>query len=110
MKLRAALGFLTDFRYALQASLPGTLKAVISSPSLLLKPALVSHIVMSYVWGLFANGIDGNGREIKIDLITQDAHGLVLDIGAGTCNTTERQNVFNFHHRSRAYRQLLRPR
>ncbi len=84
MKLSAALGFITDFRYALQASLPGTLKAVISSPSLLLKPALVSRIVMSYVWGIFADGVDGNGREIKAELITPGAHGLVLDIGAGT--------------------------
>ncbi|KAG9225468.1 hypothetical protein PLEOSDRAFT_1091061 [Pleurotus ostreatus PC15] len=99
MKLSAAFGFLTDFRYALQASLPGTLKAVISSPSLLLKPALVSRIVMSYVWGLFANGIDGNSREIKVELITQDAHGLVLDIGAGhghTANYLEHDKVSKY--------------
>ncbi|KAF4565475.1 hypothetical protein EYR40_002450 [Pleurotus pulmonarius] len=87
MKLSAALGFVTDFRYALQASLLGTLKAVVSSPSLLLKPALVSRIVMSYVWGMFADGVDGNGREIKAELITQGAHGLVLDIGAGHGHT-----------------------
>lgn len=83
MKLSAALGFLPHFWFVLRISVPGTIKAVISSPSLLLTPTLVSRISMTFVWQLFANALDENSREVKADLITQGAHGLVLDLGAG---------------------------
>ncbi len=91
MKLSAALGFLPHFWFVLRISVPDTIRAVMLSPSLLLKPTLVSRISMTFVWQLFGNALDENGREVKADLMTQSAHGLVLDLGAGAqCLLLER--------------------
>lgn len=38
---------------------------------------------MTYVWTNFASGIDENSGVIKRSLITANAHGAVLDLGAG---------------------------
>ena len=38
---------------------------------------------MTHVWVPFGNGIDINARETKSSLLTPNAYGVVLDVGAG---------------------------
>ena len=83
MKLSASLAILVDLRLAFQAALGPTIQAVLHSPSLIFRPAALSHLFMSHVWTAFGPGVDENGRSTKHRLITTNASGVVLDIGAG---------------------------
>ncbi|OCH85082.1 hypothetical protein OBBRIDRAFT_798538 [Obba rivulosa] len=88
MKLSVSLGLLLHLRWALGVALPPTLKAIFHKPSLLLHPHEISHIFMSHVWlSGMGDGIDANAREDKTPLITPNAYGVVLDIGAGHGHT-----------------------
>jgi hypothetical protein len=83
MKLTAAFSLLQDLRIAIQtASLP-TIYALINSPSLLFNPIAVSRLFMANIWVQFGRFVDEAGRAVKEDLIPPNAHGVVLDIGAG---------------------------
>jgi len=88
MKLSNALSPLADLRYAIGASLWPTILDICGSPSLLLRPAALSQVVMAHVWVLFGNPTDEGGRLAKEGLITPNAHGVVLDIGAGMSRFT----------------------
>ncbi|KAI0654320.1 hypothetical protein C8Q70DRAFT_1048050 [Cubamyces menziesii] len=87
MKLSAAFGLLTDLRLASQAAFLPTLKAVFRSPALLFYPREISRIFMAHVWKAFGNSTDESGRPVKASLIPSNAHGVVLDIGAGHGHT-----------------------
>jgi len=87
MKLSNALSPLADLRYAIGASLWPTILDIYNSPSLLLRPATLSQIVMAHIWVLFGDPTDEGGRPTKSDLISPNAHGVVLDIGAGHGHT-----------------------
>ena len=43
---------------------------------------------MAHIWVLFGNPTDEGGRPTKEGLITPNAHGVVLDIGAGVSRST----------------------
>ncbi|GJE95945.1 methyltransferase domain-containing protein [Phanerochaete sordida] len=83
MHLSAALAPLGDMRMCLQIALWPTLKAILRRPSLLLHPSLISREFMSHVWVPFGAGIDENTRDVKTSLISPNAFGVVLDVGAG---------------------------
>ncbi|KAF4622084.1 hypothetical protein D9613_009582 [Agrocybe pediades] len=83
MKLLNALSFLIDLRMAITVAVWPTFKAVFARPILLLKPQEVSRIFMSHVWTSFADGVDEGGSAVKKNLITPNAYGVVLDVGAG---------------------------
>lgn len=83
MKLSNALAPLADLYYAISVSLWPTIVDIYTSPSLLLHPTALSRIVMAHIWVLFANPTDEGGRPAKQGLITPNAHGVVLDVGAG---------------------------
>ncbi|KAF8151354.1 S-adenosyl-L-methionine-dependent methyltransferase [Crassisporium funariophilum] len=87
MKLSNALSILLDIRIALSTALLPALKAVLRDPTLLLRPAQVSRIFMAHVWTAFADGVDANQRVSKEGLITPNARGVVLDVGAGHGHT-----------------------
>ncbi|KAH0835644.1 hypothetical protein J3R83DRAFT_9395 [Lanmaoa asiatica] len=55
---------------------------------------------MSHVWASFGTGIDGNNSQVKTSLITQNAYGVVLDIGAGKI-LTRFPNFATCSHRSK---------
>jgi hypothetical protein len=57
--------------------------ALLSQPSLLLRPSQMSDLFFSILWGPMGDGIDANSAAIKTSLITLNASGIVLDIGAG---------------------------
>ena len=88
MKLSNALAPLADLRCAIGASLWPTLLDIYRSPSLLFRPATLSQIVMAHIWALFGNPTDEGGRPTKEGLITPNAYGVVLDIGAGMSRFT----------------------
>ena len=93
MKLSNALSPLADLRYAIGTSLWPTILDIYHSPSLLFHPVTLSQVVMAHVWVLFGNPTDEGGRPIKEDLITPNAHGVVLDIGAGASRSTVNSSV-----------------
>lgn len=84
MKLRNAFGLLVDLLYAIRVAFIPTVRAITRTPSLLFHPVQISRVFMSYVWSFFGDLINENTREIKNELIPQNAFGVVLDIGAGT--------------------------
>lgn len=57
------------------------------SPSLLLRPIALSRVFFAYVWIPFGVGANENSRADKELLITPNAYGVVLDIGAGHGHT-----------------------
>ncbi|KAF8881595.1 hypothetical protein BD779DRAFT_1648469 [Infundibulicybe gibba] len=87
MKLSAAFGPLQGIRFAIQTALVPTLREIFRSPSLIFRPAALSQVFMAHVWFTVADGADEGGRPTKEDLITPNAHGVVLDLGAGYGHT-----------------------
>ena len=83
MKLSNIFSILPDIRAALQIGFMPTLRAILREPSLLLRLSLVSREFMSHVWVAFGNGMDENIRQLKSSLLTPNAQGVVLDVGAG---------------------------
>ena len=83
MKLTVALSLLQDIWLAVPVAFLPTIRAVILSPSLLLRPTALSRLFFSHVWIPFGDGVNENSRAVKEPLITPNAYGVVLDIGAG---------------------------
>ena len=76
-------GIFADMSRAVRVALPGTLRAVLFNPLLLLRPFKLRRLFMSFVWDVYGDGLDSGTRELKSELITPHATGIVLDIGAG---------------------------
>ncbi|GLB42905.1 putative methyltransferase domain containing protein [Lyophyllum shimeji] len=87
MRLSAAFSILLDLRFAVQQAFIPTVRAIIRSPSLLLRPRALSRLFMAKLWVTFGEGVDENSRLVKQELITPHAYGVVLDIGAGHGHT-----------------------
>ncbi|THU98986.1 hypothetical protein K435DRAFT_659871 [Dendrothele bispora CBS 962.96] len=87
MKLSNAFAVFTDLRSAIKAAFWPTLRAIFARPSLLFRPSLLSQTFMANVWLVFAGPTDEGGRAVKQGLITANAYGTVLDIGAGLGHT-----------------------
>ena len=83
MKLSSALAVLSELKLCLQLGFVPTLRAVLRSPTLLLYPSAISRIFMNHVWSAYGDGVDTNSRAVKEGLVTANAQGVVLDIGAG---------------------------
>lgn len=84
MKLSAAFSIVFDLITAIRIAFLPTLKAILASPSLLCKPHALSRLFMANIWeGGFGKGTDENARPVKASLIPFNAHGVVLDVGAG---------------------------
>ncbi|EAU83609.1 hypothetical protein CC1G_07982 [Coprinopsis cinerea okayama7 len=88
MKLSNAFSLLWDLLAAGRIALLPTLKDVLRSPSLIFRPQALSRTFMAYVWANgFGNDTDAGGRPVKEHLITPNAYGVVLDLGAGHGHT-----------------------
>lgn len=83
MKLIDALGIIYDFKFVFQAAFIPTLVSLWQDPSLIFHPVTFSQLVMAHVWMSFGDGVDANSKDVKENLITPNAEGVVLDIGAG---------------------------
>ncbi|KAJ3488074.1 hypothetical protein NLJ89_g11653 [Agrocybe chaxingu] len=87
MKLANAFSLLTDLRIAVQVAIVPTLTSILRNPTLLFRPYELSRVFMANVWAVFGDGVDTGGKEVKEGLITPNAYGVVLDIGAGHGHT-----------------------
>ncbi|KDQ57862.1 hypothetical protein JAAARDRAFT_34675 [Jaapia argillacea MUCL 33604] len=99
MKFRSKISLLQDLYLCLKHAFVPTFLAIVSSPLLLLSPASLSRTFMAHVWAAFANGVDQNGKDVKEGLIPENAHGVVLDLGAGhghTLNYLKREKVTKY--------------
>lgn len=83
MKLSNAFGLLVDLRLAVTFALMPTLRSIAQEPTLLFRWSALSRVFMAHVWTAFADGTDEGGKPVKVQLITPNAYGVVLDIGAG---------------------------
>jgi hypothetical protein len=83
MKLAAALSPLQYIREVVPPAVIPTIQAIIRSPSLLVRPTALSRLFFANVWISFGKGVNENSRAVKDILITPNAYGVVLDIGAG---------------------------
>jgi hypothetical protein len=83
MRLAAATSLLWDLFAAIQAAAIPTLRDVLSNWSLIIHPHALSRRFMAYVWVAFGNPTDEGGRPVKQRLISPNANGVVLDVGAG---------------------------
>ncbi|KAF8501945.1 S-adenosyl-L-methionine-dependent methyltransferase, partial [Gautieria morchelliformis] len=87
MKFSNIVAIVTDLRLSIQQAVRPTLMAIIKSPTLIFRPRALSRLFFYHVWTLFGPGINANGNEVKSNLITPYAKGVVLDIGAGLGHT-----------------------
>ena len=83
MRWSSALGLLQDLRDVTRVALPPTILALWNTPALIFRPVILSRIFMSHVWNAAGNAIDEGGRDVKLNLIPENAYGTILDIGAG---------------------------
>jgi hypothetical protein len=83
MRLAAAFSLFQDLWQAVPAGIMPTVRAVLLSPSLLLRPREFLRLFFAQMWIPFGNGVNENSRAVKEVLITPNAYGVVLDIGAG---------------------------
>ncbi|KAG8215774.1 hypothetical protein J3R82DRAFT_7677 [Butyriboletus roseoflavus] len=89
MSILKRFSLLGDLYFALQLAFWPTLWRIWTTPSLLLHPTAIPRVFMSHVWTAFGAGIDGNNVQLKTSLITQNAYGVVLDLGAGHGHTAK---------------------
>jgi hypothetical protein len=83
MRFIDSLSILGRMYAAFRFGLFPTLSDVTRSPGLLLSPRELRRVFMAHLWVPLSQGIDENRKAIKGALITPNAHGTVLDIGAG---------------------------
>lgn len=84
MKLSNACALLQDLWEAMKIAFIPSLKQVLLQPGLLLRPRNMAQIFMAKVWeGGMAEATDEGGKAVKERLITPNAYGVVLDLGAG---------------------------
>lgn len=88
MKLTAAFAIWPQLVLAAVVGVLPTLRDVLKSPSLLVRPRRLSRVMFANVWAVFGPFVDRKFRGNKEALITPNAHGVVLDIGAGEPGTT----------------------
>lgn len=84
------LRLLQDVWAVIRLSGIATIRAIFAEPSLIFRPRDIRRIMMAEAWKSFGPGIDGNSKEVKTQLITPHARGVVLDIGAGTLACLQR--------------------
>ncbi|KAJ7655688.1 hypothetical protein DFH06DRAFT_481955 [Mycena polygramma] len=89
MKIRAVLDILDQMRVAFMIGAPAALRAIFVSPSLLFNPTALSRISMANIWILFGKHGDEHSRVDKQKLITPNARGIVLDLGAAHGHTVD---------------------
>ncbi|KAH9475072.1 Methyltransferase-like protein 7B [Psilocybe cubensis] len=92
MKFQNAISLLGDLRLAISIALIPTLKAVVKEPTLLFRWQALSRVFFARMWVDFGDGIDGNCKDVKENLITPNAYGVVLDVGAGFGHTAKYLN------------------
>ncbi|KAK7057671.1 hypothetical protein R3P38DRAFT_2842390 [Favolaschia claudopus] len=99
MGFRDLLDTFATIYAGLKYGLPAVFRAVVASPALLLDPAALSRVSMAGIWVFFGPGGDGGRRAEKTQLITPNARGVVLDLGAGhghTVNYLDRNLVTKY--------------
>ena len=81
---RPIMGLLEDLSLAIYVALPKTILAIFRNPTLLFRPFALRRLFMAYVWEVYGTPTDQGGKRVKESLITPNARGVVLDLGAGT--------------------------
>ncbi|KAF7986700.1 hypothetical protein HWV62_20224 [Athelia sp. TMB] len=85
MRFRAAIAPIFEIQGAIRIALWPTMVALWHNPALWLAPSTISQLFMAHVWGALSRGYDADPatQDLKRKLIYDNAHGAVLDLGAG---------------------------
>jgi hypothetical protein len=83
MKLSNALSLLNHLKLGISVAIIPTLKAILWNPTLLFRPRAFSRVFFTHLWKMFGPAIDDNAKSVKEGLISSNAYGVVLDVGAG---------------------------
>ncbi|KAI9349162.1 S-adenosyl-L-methionine-dependent methyltransferase [Obelidium mucronatum] len=93
-------GIVWDMFSAIQVSFIPTLWAIVGTPSLLWNWRKLQQVVMGNIWANgFGEGVNSGSATIKERLITPNARGVVMDIGAGhghTLRFLDKRNVVKY--------------
>ena len=84
MKFSSVFAVVLELRTAVYYALLPTLRDILKTPILLISPQRLSQVFFGHVWAVLGPGMDEGSKELKENLITPNAYGVVLDIGAGT--------------------------
>ncbi|KAF8583685.1 hypothetical protein K439DRAFT_1661155 [Ramaria rubella] len=87
MKLSNAFGILIGLPYAIKHAFLPTFIEIVKSPRLLFSPRELSHLFFHHVWILYGDGTNQASYSVKTELISPNAYGVVLDLGAGHGHT-----------------------
>lgn len=83
MRFNEIFSFIPDIRLSIKHAFWPTLVAILKSPTLIFRPRVLSRLFFYHAWTAFGPGINTNTRQLRSNLITPSAKGIVLDIGAG---------------------------
>jgi hypothetical protein len=87
MKLSRAFAIFSDLWMGLRIAFWPTCIAVWQTPILLLQPRRLSQTLFTPIWDVLGVFADQACSPVKDKLITPDAYGSVLDLGAGNSIT-----------------------
>jgi hypothetical protein len=83
MRLSKAFAIFSDLWMGVRIAFWPTCVAVWQSPTLLLQPRRLSQTLFTPIWDVLGVFADQACSSVKEKLITPDAYGSVLDLGAG---------------------------
>ncbi|KAJ3332322.1 hypothetical protein HDU76_000602 [Blyttiomyces sp. JEL0837] len=88
LTLRQKFGVLGDLWLAIKVSFIPTILSIIRNPTLLFSPSKIKKQIFANVWKHgFGNDVDESKSDLKRELITRNACGVVVDVGSGHGHT-----------------------
>jgi hypothetical protein len=83
MKISRAFELPVRLYHVVRCALLPTIQALWQTPALIFSSTMISRLFMARVWIAMGDSIDEGRKVVKSNLITPNAYGTILDLGAG---------------------------